>query len=132
MGRDPAMRAALRGLLAADGCTVVEALDAAAVAGMASLASVLVAVARAPDDDVVGELSVLRQLGYSAPAIVVARGATFRLRQRAFALGVVDVIGFIAGTADVQARLRAVVDYPDLRQGRGGAIPTVIPLLPPI
>lgn len=111
MGRDHGTRAVLCRLLADDGCKVVEAVDAAAVAAIASTVSLLVAVADAADDDVVGELVTLRRLGYGAPAIVVARGASSTLRHRAFALGVVDVIGFTAGAADVLARLRAALEY---------------------
>lgn len=111
MGRDHGARVALPRLLVEDGCEVVEAADAAAVAAIASTSSLLIAVADAADDDVVGELVVLRRLGYCAPAIVMAHGASSTLRHRAFALGVIDVIGFTGGPADVQARLRAALEY---------------------
>lgn len=111
MGRDRGMCAALRCLLAGVGCDVAEAVDATAVAAMTSTVSLLIAVAGALDDDVVGELVALRRLGYDLPAIVVARGASSELRRQAFALGVVDVIGFTAGTADVPVRLRTALEY---------------------
>src|ERR671936_994842 len=108
VGGDAPTRSMLRYLVEDDGAAVVE------VAGPRVLGSaprpaalaLLVLITNAPEQDVSPLLVTLRRTGFHAPTLVLTRGMSLQMRQRALALGVVDVIALPLDTRVLQTRLR--------------------------
>src|SRR5207244_5738048 len=111
VGGDAPTRAMLRYLLECEGCTVAEVpgMPAMGSAPHADAVALLVVVAGEPEQNVSDILAALRRLGYHAPTVVLAQGVSLQLRQRAFALGAVDVIGLPIDTRVLLARLRSAL-----------------------
>ena len=67
------------------------------------LAGNLVLVTSAREQDVSPILAALRRTGFHAPTLVLTQGMSLQMRQRALALGVVDVIALPLDTRVLQA-----------------------------
>lgn len=111
--RDAMTRLMLRFLLLDEGCEVVEMSDAAAVVTMPRREEVnLLVVAGEPKEDIGSTLALLHRSGVHLVTALLTRGADLQVRQRAFGLGVLDVVSLPANPRDIQARLRAVLRDP--------------------
>jgi len=108
-GGDDAMHVVLRFLLEEDGC-MVHTLTACPLPSptLREDAAVVAIVDHATADAV---FASLRPWPQPRPLLVLARGTNRALRQRAFALGAVDIIGLPAAPSELQARLRAALGY---------------------
>ena len=108
VGGDAPTRSMLRYLLEDDGAAVVEVAEPRALgsAPRPAALALLVLITSAPEQDVSPMLVTLRRTGFHAPTLVLTRGMSLQMRQRALALGVVDVIALPLDTRVLQTRLR--------------------------
>lgn len=110
IGADRSMQAILHYLFEDDGCTVIELADASALDSVERARKAdLIVITDHPHCPSVGTIAAMRSRGYSNPLLLLTRGADFSMRRRAFALGVIDIIGIPLAPHNLQARLRAAL-----------------------
>ena len=129
VGGDAPTRSMLRYLLEDDGAAVVEWAEPRALGSAPRPAQIafLVLITSAPEQDVSPILAALRRTGFHAPTLVLTQGMSLQMRQRALALGVVDVIALPLDTRVLQARLRRALAGATDHARRGTA--TTLPIM---
>lgn len=113
VGGDVSTRATLQALLAEEGYRVSESasIGAIAVSDPAEVAALII-IRDGLHTSTSRVLLALRRLGYHAPTVLLVQSLSVRLRERAFALGVVDVVTLPAERHELLVRLRVALKAP--------------------
>lgn len=113
IGGDAPTHTMLRFLLEGDGCEVTDAPTVAMLLALLQARGpglvIVVAGVGATGNDGVGTIAALHQAGHYVPTLLLTRTMDPKVRRRAFALGVLDVIRLPAVPRDLHARLTAVL-----------------------
>ena len=122
VGGDAATRTTLRFLLSDQGREIIEvATPSALVATLRARTAALVVVVEGGSVAGGATMTLLRQGGYYPSVVLLTRNADQAVRRRAFALGVLDIIGLLSSPRDLCARLNAALGDRSRIQGMVGA-----------